>query len=123
VPKLHPPTEPTAKQQQVFDFVLAYWFAKGFPPTIRAVCEHFRTASPNGVMCHFRALIKKGLLRRVCVNHLGETKVVYAPATPETRVQPNTRGGVLLGTVGGPVAFTAPAWVGWLKEQLAEAGR
>jgi SOS-response transcriptional repressor LexA len=37
--------------------------AKLHPP-VREIMEHFGFRSPNGAMCHIRALEKKGLLRR-----------------------------------------------------------
>lgn len=36
----------------------------GCPPTIREIGEHFGYASPNGTMCHLRALEKKGWITR-----------------------------------------------------------
>ena len=38
---------------------------KGFPPAIRDICEAFSISSPNGVMCHLKALQKKGHINRV----------------------------------------------------------
>src|SRR5438132_8921874 len=39
--------------------------AKGSPPAIRDICEEFGISSPNGVMCHLKALEKKGYINRV----------------------------------------------------------
>ena len=33
-------------------------------PTVREIGEHFDIASPNGVMCHLKALEKKGMISR-----------------------------------------------------------
>ena len=33
-------------------------------PTVREIGEQFGIKSPNGVMCHLRALERKGLIRR-----------------------------------------------------------
>jgi repressor LexA len=54
----------TVKQQQIFDFIRSYIEGKGYPPTIRDICKEFRIKSPNGVMCHLKALEKKGKINR-----------------------------------------------------------
>ena len=55
----------TAKQQAIFNFIRKHIEAKGFPPAIRDICEEFDISSPNGVMCHLKALEKKGYIDRV----------------------------------------------------------
>jgi repressor LexA len=55
----------TAKQALVFDFIKERVQGRGYGPTVREIGEHFKISSPNGVMCHLRALEKKGLLTRV----------------------------------------------------------
>jgi repressor LexA len=55
----------TARQQAVFDFIYASVRERGYGPTVREIGEQFKISSPNGVMCHLRALEKKGLLTRV----------------------------------------------------------
>ena len=37
---------------------------RGYGPTVREIGEHFEISSPNGVMCHLKALEKKGLIHR-----------------------------------------------------------
>jgi repressor LexA len=54
----------TAKQEQIFHFIRDYIEEKGYPPTIRDICKAFDIKSPNGVMCHLRALEKKGRINR-----------------------------------------------------------
>ena len=54
----------TSKQQRIFDFILKTIQDRGFPPTIRDICKQFEIKSPNGVMCHLRALQKKGKIKR-----------------------------------------------------------
>ena len=112
-------SELTPRQQEVLTYIFDYWFAHGFPPPIRSICEAFGINSPNGVMCHLRGLQQKRRLRRVRVTHSGEWKTVYAPESPLICLKPNGRGGVLVGTIGGPVSFTPAAWAAWLQEQLA----
>lgn len=54
----------TSKQQQIFNFIRGHIESKGYPPTIRDICREFDIRSPNGVMCHLRALQKKGKINR-----------------------------------------------------------
>jgi repressor LexA len=54
----------TAKQQLIFDFIRGHIEEQGYPPTIRDICKAFDIKSPNGVMCHLRALEKKGKINR-----------------------------------------------------------
>ena len=55
----------TAKQQAIYNFIRKHIETKGFPPAIRDICEEFSISSPNGVMCHLKALQKKGYINRV----------------------------------------------------------
>jgi len=55
----------TTRQAAVFDFIKDKVQSRGYGPTVREIGEHFKISSPNGVMCHLRALEKKGLLHRV----------------------------------------------------------
>ena len=55
----------TARQQAVYEFIHGRVTERGYGPTVREIGEHFKISSPNGVMCHLRALEKKGILKRV----------------------------------------------------------
>jgi len=55
----------TPRQHAVFDFIHDRVREAGYGPTVREIGEHFKISSPNGVMCHLKALEKKGLLTRV----------------------------------------------------------
>src|SRR4029078_8417993 len=55
----------TTRQASVFEFIRDRVQSRGYGPTVREIGEHFQISSPNGVMCHLRALEKKGLLHRV----------------------------------------------------------
>jgi repressor LexA len=55
----------TDRQEMVFDFIKAKIKERGYGPTVREIGEHFKIRSPNGVMCHLRALEKKGLITRI----------------------------------------------------------
>ena len=54
----------TTRQRQVFDFVRDKIIGRGYGPTVREIGEQFQINSPNGVMCHLKALEKKGLITR-----------------------------------------------------------
>jgi repressor LexA len=54
----------TERQQQILDYIADSINARGFPPTLREIGEHFGIRSTNGVNDHLKALEKKGYLRR-----------------------------------------------------------
>lgn len=54
----------TARQKQIYDFIRQKIEQRGYPPTVREIGDHFGIKSPNGVMCHLKALVKKGLINR-----------------------------------------------------------
>jgi len=56
------PPPATDRQREILAFVRERTALCG--PTVREICDHFGFRSPNGAMCHIRALEKKGLLRR-----------------------------------------------------------
>ncbi|HUE72826.1 MAG TPA: transcriptional repressor LexA [Pirellulaceae bacterium] len=55
----------TTRQEKVFNFIRTKIKERGYGPTVREIGEHFKISSPNGVMCHLRALEKKGLITRI----------------------------------------------------------
>ncbi len=57
------PKEMTHRQQEILDFIYMYARENGYPPTIRAIGEHFGIKSPNGVADHLKALVRKGEIR------------------------------------------------------------
>ena len=54
----------TDRQKQVYEFISDLIRNRGYGPTVREIGEEFGISSPNGVMCHLRALEKKGLITR-----------------------------------------------------------
>jgi repressor LexA len=54
----------TPRQRDVFELIRSLITDRGYGPTVREIGEHFRISSPNGVMCHLKALEKKGLITR-----------------------------------------------------------
>jgi repressor LexA len=54
----------TKRQQEVYEFISEKIHSRGYGPTVREIGTAFNISSPNGVMCHLRALEKKGLISR-----------------------------------------------------------
>ena len=54
----------TERQQRVYEFIRDKIRNRGYGPTVREIGENFAIKSPNGVMCHLKALEKKGLITR-----------------------------------------------------------
>jgi repressor LexA len=54
----------TERQQRVYAFIREKIHSRGYGPTVREIGENFGIKSPNGVMCHLKALEKKGLITR-----------------------------------------------------------
>jgi repressor LexA len=54
----------TERQQNVYNLICELMMKRGYGPTVREIGEHFGIKSPNGVMCHLKALERKGLLKR-----------------------------------------------------------
>lgn len=58
------PSTITAKQNKILMFIREKITDRGYPPSIREIGEAFGIVSPNGVMCHLKALEKKGFIER-----------------------------------------------------------
>jgi len=54
----------TRQQKRIFDYIRTLLEERGFGPTIREIGDMMGFKSPNGVVCHLRALEKKGLIER-----------------------------------------------------------
>jgi repressor LexA len=54
----------TPRQLEIYEFIREEIDRRGYPPTIRDIGKRFDIQSPNGVMCHLKALEKKGLIIR-----------------------------------------------------------
>ncbi len=54
----------TERQQAVYQFIREKIRTRGYGPTVREIGIEFGIRSPNGVMCHLKALEKKGLIVR-----------------------------------------------------------
>jgi repressor LexA len=54
----------TERQREIYEFIRSKIESRGYGPTVREIGKQFEIKSPNGVMCHLKALEKKGLLTR-----------------------------------------------------------
>lgn len=54
----------TERQKNVYELIRETMIERGYGPTVREIGDHFGIKSPNGVMCHLRALERKGLIKR-----------------------------------------------------------
>ncbi len=52
----------TDRQHEIYDFISDKIGNRGYGPTVREIGSAFQIKSPNGVMCHLKALEKKGLI-------------------------------------------------------------
>jgi repressor LexA len=69
----------TEKQREIYDFIRGKIETRGFPPTVREIGEAFGIQSPNGVMCHLKALEKKGTISRTGFRARAIELVDYKP--------------------------------------------
>ncbi len=53
----------TERQQEILDFISEHIALEGRSPTVREIGKAFKIASPNGVMCHIKAMQHKGAIR------------------------------------------------------------
>lgn len=52
-------TDLTPRQHDVLEFIEGWIDTHGFSPTVREVAHHYKT-TVNGMMCHLKALRRKG---------------------------------------------------------------
>ena len=51
----------TKRQREVYEFIREKIRGRGYGPTVREIGDHFGINSPNGVMCHLKALASASL--------------------------------------------------------------
>ena len=54
----------TQRQQDIFDFIVRFMQERGYPPTLREMCNEFGIKSTNGVRVILEALVKKRYIIR-----------------------------------------------------------
>jgi len=78
----------TARQQEIWNFLVEYVDKHGYPPTVREIGEQVGLASPSTVHAHLANLERAGLLRRDptkprALELIGREKPEAAPAQSE----------------------------------------
>jgi repressor LexA len=70
----------TSRQREIYRFIREKIQTRGYGPTVREIGSQFDIKSPNGVMCHLKALQKKGLIHREA-NMSRAIQLLQDPAT------------------------------------------
>lgn len=55
----------TAKQEQIFNFIKEEISSKGYPPSVREICDAVNLSSTSSVHAHLKTLEKKGYIKSV----------------------------------------------------------
>ena len=55
---------PTERQMEIYAFIRDKIHTRGYGPTVREIGLAFKIRSPNGVVCHLKALERKGMITR-----------------------------------------------------------
>jgi repressor LexA len=92
----------TLKQREIYEFIKEHIEKHGYPPTVRDIGKAFSIESPNGVMCHLNALVKKGAIVRKGQSARAIRLVDHKPSYTSTELP-------LFGSVaaGAPIAAEA----------------
>src|SRR5262245_17306001 len=93
-------TQLTDRQREIYDFIQEKIDSRGYGPTVREIGVAFDIKSPNGVMCHLKALEKKGLIKR---------EGFSARAIQLVDHRPGSAGLPMLGVVAAGSPVLAPA--------------
>lgn len=54
----------TKRQEQVYNYIREMVTTRGYPPSVREICEAVGLSSPSTVHSHIASLVKAGLLRK-----------------------------------------------------------
>ena len=70
--------ELTRKQQQIYDFILAFTSEHGYPPSVREIGSALGLKSPSTVHFHMKGLEEAGVI----VKAEGKTRAISLPGAP-----------------------------------------
>lgn len=84
----------TPRQREIYEFLKDKILNRGYGPTVREIGAHFDIKSPNGVMCHLKALEKKGLITRE--SHM--SRAIQLTESPQKRMSLPLAGQIAAGS-------------------------
>lgn len=84
----------TKRQKEIYDFLKDKIVNRGYGPTVREIGNEFGIRSPNGVMCHLKALEKKGLITRE--SHM--SRAIQLTEAPQKRMSLRMAGQIAAGS-------------------------
>ncbi len=68
----------TAKQQQIYDYIIAFTDEHGYPPSVREIGEYVGLKSPSTVHFHLKGLQSAGLITQAA----GKTRAISVSSDP-----------------------------------------
>lgn len=86
----------TPRQKDIYQFIREKIQTRGYGPTVREIGQEFEMNSPNGVMCHLKALQKKGLIHRE--PNMSRAIQIFESAKPKSRNNLRILGTIAAGT-------------------------
>jgi len=86
----------TPRQKDIYQFIREKIQTRGYGPTVREIGQEFEINSPNGVMCHLKALQKKGLIHRE--PNMSRAIQIFESAKPKSRNNLRILGTIAAGT-------------------------
>jgi SOS-response transcriptional repressor LexA len=115
----------TEKQHAIYSFIKQEITEQRLSPTVREIADQFGIRSSNGVMCHLRALERKGWIKRDYYLSRGIT-LVAEPVTQLLTLTPGEAGclgEIYVGCVGVKdrsvtLEFIAPDTMGEVHKDL-----
>lgn len=84
----------TSRQKEIYEFLKDKIRNRGYGPTVREIGSHFGIRSPNGVMCHLKALERKGLITRE--SHM--SRAIQLAESPQDRMSLPLSGQIAAGS-------------------------
>lgn len=85
----------TERQRSIYDFIEGLINERGYGPTVREIGNAHNITSPNGVVCHLKAIEKKGLINRE--SHMSRAiELVFKPGDASDSVSMGSFNGEIL---------------------------
>ncbi|MCX7663983.1 MAG: transcriptional repressor LexA [Gemmataceae bacterium] len=112
----------TETQAKVFEYILDSIKNRGFAPSIRDICHEFNWDSPNGAICHLKALERKGYIVRPKDERIPGKKIARGIVIPSHigRKPQSSEGSVTFPVYG--VVAAGPAIEAIPTEETADLG-